>query len=618
MPFWFLNDNLDADEMRRQIRVLHENGIGGLVLHPRVGLPRELGWMSDALLGFMRVAIEEASRLGLSIILYDEGMYPSGSSCGQVVASDPSFACRGVDHVLLEPDESFTLPPDANLVGQVKTAQGRTLIAFDRKLDTHIRGLHFKDHDQPRRPAEPGKAYVDPPEDEPPAADLLNPAAMRKFIELVYDRYYQAFGEHFGKTIIAIFTDEPSLMGRSREKRPIRPGTKDILSHVNRILGYDFTPHLPALWYDNEPDAQIHRKAWQAAVSRRLEETYYQPLHDWCEKHGVALTGHPSASDDIGLERHFHIPGQDLVWRYVTPGNDSALVGAASTMAKCASSAMVHLGRQRNLNEIYGAYGHELTFDEVHWLANWTLIRGQNMLIPHAVYYSTRGPRIDERPPDVGMHSPWWQHFKPWAEHVTRLSMLNTLGKQQCDVAVLTETTWLPDKLVRPLYENQIDFNYLTDEDLIERATVNSDGSISIASMRYQALLMDDTIKPRSSAQQKLDQIRQHGRLIRWNPHESVQTLLTLLSPWVTRVLTLSQPQPDVRFRHVIWNQNHWLLLYNEGSRTLTLEGQVNLNIDKVNVVDIYNMAMEPQDAAKLKLTLEPGQIKAVVCSIAQ
>ena len=26
----------------------------------------------------------------------------------------------------------------------------------------------------------------------------------------------------------------------------IRPGTTDILSHVNRLLGYDFTPHLAA------------------------------------------------------------------------------------------------------------------------------------------------------------------------------------------------------------------------------------------------------------------------------------------------------------------------------------------------------------------------------------
>ena len=45
------------------------------------------------------------------------------------------------------------------------------------------------------------------------------------------------------------------------------------------------------------------------------------------------------------MERHFHIPGQDLVWRYVTPG-PTALEGGHSTMAKCASSAMIHLGRR--------------------------------------------------------------------------------------------------------------------------------------------------------------------------------------------------------------------------------------------------------------------------------
>lgn len=33
------------------------------------------------------------------------------------------------------------------------------------------------------------------------------------------------------------------------------PGTTGILEHVNAFLGYDFTEHLPALWYEDEPDA---------------------------------------------------------------------------------------------------------------------------------------------------------------------------------------------------------------------------------------------------------------------------------------------------------------------------------------------------------------------------
>ena len=65
LPFWFWNDDLDADEIRRQIADFEEHGVHGFIIHPRVGLPRTLGWMSEALLEFYDVAIEEAGRRGM-------------------------------------------------------------------------------------------------------------------------------------------------------------------------------------------------------------------------------------------------------------------------------------------------------------------------------------------------------------------------------------------------------------------------------------------------------------------------------------------------------------------------------------------------------------------------
>ncbi len=52
--------------------------------------------MSDALLGYMRFAVEEAERTGMWVILYDEGMYPSGSSSGQVVEGHPELRLRAL------------------------------------------------------------------------------------------------------------------------------------------------------------------------------------------------------------------------------------------------------------------------------------------------------------------------------------------------------------------------------------------------------------------------------------------------------------------------------------------------------------------------------------------
>ena len=62
LPFWFWNDGLDADEIRRQIADFDVHGVHGFMIHPRVGLPRALGWMSEGLLAFYDVAIEAAAR----------------------------------------------------------------------------------------------------------------------------------------------------------------------------------------------------------------------------------------------------------------------------------------------------------------------------------------------------------------------------------------------------------------------------------------------------------------------------------------------------------------------------------------------------------------------------
>ena len=85
---------------------------------------------------------------------------------------------------------------------------------------------------------------------------------------------------------------------------------------------------------------------------------------------------------------------------------------------------LLHLGRRRNSNECFGAYGHEFTWQEMKWLVDWCFLRGVNLLIPHAFYYSLRGPRRAERPPDVGQHSPWWDDYRRFAAYCRRLCWL--------------------------------------------------------------------------------------------------------------------------------------------------------------------------------------------------
>lgn len=567
VPFWFWNDALDEQELLRQIDDFQRHGVHGFVIHPRVGLPRSLGWMSDALLHFYDVAITAAAQRGMIVFLYDDGMYPSGSASGQVVEANPLYACRGLAKITCIGRQTPVLPQGWNEVARFHPRDGNDFVVVDRPVGATMRGLHFLDPDPPRHPGpdsnSPGSPRPDPDEDEPAAADLLNPDAVACFIRLVYDRFFTQFKRHFGRTVQAIFTDEPGVLGRGAPAGCV-PGTTGMLAHVSRILGYDFTPHLPALWDANIPDAAVRRADYHRAVQARLEETYYRPLHDWCEAHGVALTGHPERSDQIGVLRHFQMPGQDLVWRYVEPGKPSALEGEHATMAKCSSSAMIHGGRRRNANEFCGAYGHRLTFEEMQWLAHWCLIRGVNLLLPHAFYYSVRGPRMDERPPDVGPHSAWWNtRFTDFAENTARLCLLNTDSTHVCDIAILGASNRLPWRAAKICFQHQRDFNYLDLSHLADgSACVDADG-IRIAGMHYRVLVVEpETVVP-PEVTAILAPLDRPGRIVAFDGQEA--TLLSRLDAWAPPWLHVAPPQPDLRVRRVVKDGRTADMLFNEG-----------------------------------------------------
>ena len=554
MPFWFWNDVLDRATLLAQLEDFQRHGVHGVVIHPRVGLPRSLGWMSPELLDCYEVAIEAAASRGMKVILYDEGMYPSGSSCGQVVASNPDFQCRGLAMIALKGDAPPPLPAGATLLAVVPRATGARVAVIERQIDSVIRGLHY--------------VGEGPDEDTPPAADILNPAAVARFIELVYDGFARRFQRYFGNTVIGIFTDEPGFMGRCREPG-IVPGTTGILQEVNRILGYDFTPHLPALWCDDEPEAARYRAAWHDALLARLAETYYAPLHQWCQAHGLRLMGHPEGPDHLAALRHFDIPGQDLVWRWVLPDQPSALEGPQSTQAKCSASAMVHLGRRRNLNEYCGAYGHELTWEEMNWLSHWCLVRGVNLLIPHAFYYSVRGVRRDERPPDVGPNSPWWDRYGRYAEACRRLCWINTDSRHVCRLAILGHAYSLPWRAAKVCYRQQYDFNYLDERHLLEDATVDGAG-IHLRDMHYDRMIVETPpCEPGVAA--VLDRLAASGRVIRYGGGEADSELQAALRQWSPPDVVLDCPAPGLRVRQVIKESARYFMLFNETAAELDL-----------------------------------------------
>lgn len=368
-----------------------------VVLRPRIGLPQEMGYLSEAFFQAIEWAVREAERLGMQVILYDEGMYPSGSACGQVVAANPAFASRGIDWVPQpeEGDQVLAATPEGVLVSR-----------FTRGT---IRGIHFGEDD-----GEPGA---------PPSTDLLNPDAVDLFIRLTHEAYYRRLKPWFGGTIIAFFTDEPSIMGRD----PRTPFAWTLGFEAEFTAAGGVLADLAALFRGEEnPSTRLYHQM----ILEKEGSVYYRRLSEWCAGHGIALVGHPHRSDDIEVERWFQIPGQDLALRWVAPRHH-AVDGIDSTMGHCSADAALLMGCRRNANECFGACNRDgnpwqLSGGDIKWYLDWLSVRGVNLFIPHAFYYSIEGPRKEERPPDVGPHSIWWGHYTLWSDYMRRLSALLT------------------------------------------------------------------------------------------------------------------------------------------------------------------------------------------------
>lgn len=600
MPFWFWNDELDDREIARQMAEFRAQGVYAFVIHARMGLPTSIPYMGKRWLGHVRFAVEEAARTGMRVCLYDEGMYPSGSAHGEVVRSNPAFAAQGLtvqfEDVSGPAEVRVPAPREGRHVatviarrrgdgdgielgaGQITVVPRQRGAAFE--LSTvrvpegawrmmsflavpsggHIRGVHPGEED-----GQPGA---------PRAADLLNPEAMKAFLRLAYDPYHEALQDHFGQAVMAMFTDEPSLLGRGA-RRGLQPWTDGIEAHFETRRGYALAPRLPALFFDaGEPTRQV-REDFQLTLAERLDETYYGPIAAWCRQRGIALTGHPAGSDEIRPLRHFQIPGQDLVWRYVVPDSPTALEGAHSTTAKCSSSVARHDGRRRNANEVYGAYGWNLTMDEMKWLADWLMVRGVNLLYPHAFYYSIRGQRAHERPPDLGLHNAWWPHYRRFADYTSRLCKLMTDGRQVCDVAVLSVGNRLPFRAARWLLENQVDFNYLEDWRLVEQAKIEP-GRLGVGPMTYRVLIVDHEQPLAGPVGERVAAFERAGGVVRVCRGAASADLVAGLE----RDVTLDPPSRDLRYAHVVKHGVDFYLWVNEGERpidtTLTCRARGN------------------------------------------
>ena len=183
---------------------------------------------------FLR-GVNMAKAAGMSLWLYDECGYPSGSARDLTLRGHPEWAARGLlvaETNVCGGPVSLSLPP-GKLVLAAALPRRNGAVALDEARDLTssvvVGQLAWQ--------APAGDWFVVVMTDDllyegthaaislafkKPCIDLLTPEPAARFLEVTHDRYAEKLGKDLGKTFVSTFTDEPSLQNYWFRPMPYR------------------------------------------------------------------------------------------------------------------------------------------------------------------------------------------------------------------------------------------------------------------------------------------------------------------------------------------------------------------------------------------------------------
>ena len=510
-PFWSWNDDLDPEELKRQVRSMCESGMGGFFMHARSGLVTP--YMSKEYFECHQACIDEAKKLGMDAWLYDEDCWPSGSG-GNVSESKGTF----YQSKLLRMDKVVGGKAHTNentIVVYRYESDGDNVTAFER---VPVSALTDATGDNLLHCYWSADSYV----------DVLSKEAIAQFIDNTHDAFAKVFQSEFGKSIPGIFTDEPNYNHIAYAK--IVPWTIDFADEFMKRMGYDIADSLVQVFYNVGDTRKVRHDFWRV-VTELYVEAFSKQIYDWCESHNLKLTGHQLLEDSLAVQIQ-HIGAVMPHYEYMqTPGIDHLCRQITNPeLAKQVSSVSHQFGNRRVLSETFGASGWNLSFEDQKWIAEWQYVLGVNLMCQHLCLYSLRGWRKRDFPPSIYYQQPWWPQYNVVEDHFARLACALTSGKHVADVLLIhpMESAWaeynplqggsetvtkLDNDFVaisQFLQEFHVDYDY-GDESIMERHASIENGQVKVGDATYNLIVLPPTITLRRSTVDLLEKWIESG-----------------------------------------------------------------------------------------------------------
>lgn len=401
IPFWSWNNALDPQVLVQQIRQMKAAGVGGFIMHARLGFSDE--YLGEKWFECVEACLDEAKALGMGAWVYDENGWPSGFVGGKLLER-VEYRARFLEMSTGAFDEAaFAVFAEDPKLGF------RRVTAPARGVDTY--------HNVYLRVS-------------PANTDILNPAVVDAFIRETHEEYYKRFPERFGRELVGFFTDEPQFY---RWATPYTPMAEEIFA----AEGEDIRDGL--IWlFRQDPRGYGFRQKYYGVLSDLYVKNFYKKLYDWCGAHNCKLTGHTIEEAALFAQmwggaavmptyEFEDIPAMDSLGRNCVP----------EQAPKQVSSVAAQLGKRQVLTETFACTGFDVTPGELRSIGQSQYFQGVNLMCQHLYPYSIAGQGRVDHPQVFGPQGNWFEQFKTFNDYFARLGCIVTNTDENVDIAIL-------------------------------------------------------------------------------------------------------------------------------------------------------------------------------------
>lgn len=546
-PFWAWNCKLDQKELEWQLEIFKKMGFGGAHMHVRTGMATP--YLSDEYMELVKACVKKAKSENMLAWLYDEDRWPSGAA-GGLVTKDERYRAR---YLLFTPfpygskEGRLEVKNGASAHGG-RTEQGTLLACYDIELDENGYLVSSRIiEEQEDALYEKWYAYLEintgvPWFNNQTYINMLDKAAVDRFIEITYESYNRTVAEEFDNTVPAIFTDEPQFVHKSilkyaTDKTDITlPWTDDFVeTYAQTYDGEDIMEGLPeVIWERVDRKPSVLRYHFHDYVCERFCQAFADNCGKWCNEHGVHLTGHmpgepalrpqtASCGEAMRFYRSFGLPGIDM------------LCGSFEyTTAKQTQSAVHQYEREGMTSELYGVTNWDFDFRGHKLHGDWQAALGVTVRVPHLSWVSMAGEAKRDYPASIHYQSPWYEKYPLIEDHFARLNTALTRGKPIVKVGVIhpIENCWLhfgPVDHTAAIRENMdknfqnitkwlllggVDFDFIS-ESLLPDLCKEAGAPFKVGAMEYDMILVPGCETLRSTTLERLEGfLKAGGKLI--------------------------------------------------------------------------------------------------------